>query len=275
VRSTPGAYASVYARSSRSPKRIFLPRRHALKGLGLALMAVLLIAAIATGLSHVDMASITATPDSDPADTGRDPARPRPQAGVEPRHTKKSPTPTKPASPKPPAHKRPHTPARKDPAPAPAPVQPAPPATTEPTPTKAPRADLFSSFTDKFVLKPEASAAEVWMTNTKPVTDLRLKVRVVQTGGVANSGIIANDHADNAPLPAGDMTMTVTQSSGAFIYEFALNDGVTLQPGTYQLVSQYTYAGAPNTRYTAGDSYSMTAKEPGTGAVDSVRAHFK
>jgi hypothetical protein len=269
---THGDFADLYARGARSPKRIFLPRRHALKGLGAAAATVLVVAGTATALSRFDPGALTAVAGPGSAKQGGA-ASPGPDraAGQAPA------SPTRSASPSPPKPS-----ASRPSAPATVTVQPPAPVVTQTVPgtaTASPstiRADLFTVETNQGARNPDFSLAEVWVDNTEPVSDLDLEIRIVQTGTVRNIGLGAYNQTnhDNAPVPEGDLTLSVTQTSGDLVYRFSLNDGVTLQPGRYQLQATYSYTGDPGSRYTGGDSFTLSAKDPATGALDEAEDHF-
>ena len=272
-----GDFASFYVRSARSPKRIFLPRRHALKGLGAAVTVAVLVVAAATGLSRINVSAITAATDSAPAPKAEgghtvkrapgaaQPAAPAKPAAASPSASKK---PKKPAP-----HKRPAAPRTTGPGQTPAAP---PPVAARPDPPKPQRAQLFTTEPRKGLVTPGFSLAEVWVTTTEPVSDLRLAIRVAQTGGVSNLRASAVNHtSSNDPIPETEMTTTVSQTSGALVYEFTLNDGVTLQPGTYQLAANYSYPDAGYSRYTGGDTYTVSGKNPASGAVDSEKGDFQ
>lgn len=271
-----GDFASFYVRSARSPKRIFLPRRHALKGLGAAVSIAVLVAVAATGVSRINMNTITASTKSAPADHANGDSAPKPQPPAHQRAGKRAPSPSL-------GHKKPKPAPRKHPAAPEAPAPAARPAAqpphnkAKPAAPKPQRAQIFTTNLLKSVLKPEVSAGEVWVTSTKPVTDLRLTIRIAQTGGVTETGAGVFDQTDghNTPLPETQMTTSVTRTADAVVFRFTLNDGVTLQPGTYQLQANYSYTGTENSRYTGGDSYTLNGKDPVTGGIDSEKGNFQ
>ena len=111
---------------------------------------------------------------------------------------------------------------------------------------------------------PYWAQSDLDVNSTVPLSDLRVDVRVAQTGGVASTGTWTS---------LGDQVdVTVTDVGDAVEYVFKLKQGVTLPAGTYYFEVQYNHAqGARDSEY---DAYEATAVAGGTGAMEDARGYF-
>lgn len=105
---------------------------------------------------------------------------------------------------------------------------------------------------------------DVDVDSTVPLSDLRVDVRVAQTGGVASTGTWTS--------LGSQVDVTVTDVGDAIDYVFKLKQGVILPAGRYYFEVQYNHAqGARDAEY---DAYDVTAVDSGPGAMEDVRGHF-
>ncbi|MGW0576626.1 hypothetical protein ACWD25_11795 [Streptomyces sp. NPDC002920] len=94
----------------------------------------------------------------------------------------------------------------------------------------------------------------VTVKSTKPLSSLKVVVKIIQTGGVSSSGTWSN---------LGDKVSVATgASSGELDYVVTLKSGNTLDPGTYVFKFQYNHD--QGDRGVGGDRYNVT-----TVATDS------
>lgn len=92
--------------------------------------------------------------------------------------------------------------------------------------------------------------SNITLKNMRTMTAADVTIRIASTDGLADAGAWST-------MPAADYTVTVDHESGALIYHFELNPGVTLIPGTYVFTAQYDHpAGGRNAN---GDAYLATA----------------
>ena len=111
---------------------------------------------------------------------------------------------------------------------------------------------------------PYWAQSHVYVNSTVPLSDLRVDVRVAQTGGVDGTGTWTS--------LGNQVDVTITNVGDAIEYVFKLKRGVTLPPGTYYFKAQYNHAqGARDAQY---DAYDVTAVASGPGTMDDVRGHF-
>ncbi|WP_370128283.1 hypothetical protein [Streptacidiphilus sp. EB103A] len=104
------------------------------------------------------------------------------------------------------------------------------------------------------------------LKNDLAITALDVRLRVVLTPGVANTGAWAT-------VPAADLVTTVTRSDNALLYEFVLKPGVVMAPGSYEFAAQYNHA--QGYRDSGNDSFDATATAVGnqvelTGSFDGT-----
>nr|WP_133996503.1 protein kinase [Streptomyces sp. 846.5] len=104
------------------------------------------------------------------------------------------------------------------------------------------------------------------LKNDLAITALDVRLRVVLTPGVANTGSWAT-------VPAQDLVTTVTRSDNALLYEFVLKPGVVMAPGSYEFAAQYNHA--QGYRDSGNDSFDATATSVGnqvelTGSFDGT-----
>ncbi|MBV6699707.1 hypothetical protein [Kitasatospora aureofaciens] len=88
----------------------------------------------------------------------------------------------------------------------------------------------------------------------QPLTSLTVELRIVQTGGVRDTG-------NWRTLSPDDFTVTVQESGGALVYRWVLKPGRTVPAGQHEFAGQYNHA--TGVRVTAGDSYRVEAQSAG------------
>ncbi|MFF3334047.1 hypothetical protein ACFYWX_31600 [Streptomyces sp. NPDC002888] len=89
----------------------------------------------------------------------------------------------------------------------------------------------------------------VTVKSTKPLTGLKVVVKIIQTGGVAGTGTWTS---------LGDkVSVASATTSGELDYVVTLKSGVTLDPGTYVFRFQYNHD--QGGRDAGGDRYNVTA----------------
>jgi hypothetical protein len=101
------------------------------------------------------------------------------------------------------------------------------------------------------------------LKTTQPLTSLTIEIRIVQTGGVKNTGTWRT-------LPSGDFTVTVQEAGGALVYRWVLKPGLTVPAGSHEFAAQFNNGAGG--RSTAGDGYRVDAR--GSGGSASVRGGF-
>lgn len=100
----------------------------------------------------------------------------------------------------------------------------------------------------------------VTVKSTKPLTSLKVVVKIIQTGGVSSTGWWSN---------LGDKVSVATGGdSGELDYVVTLKSGNTLGPGTYVFKLQYNHK--PGSRDAGGDRYNVT-----TTSTDSATEYRK
>ncbi|MGW1056062.1 hypothetical protein ACWD4N_13795 [Streptomyces sp. NPDC002586] len=184
-------------------------------------------------------------------------------------HSSPSPTVTAPATPSPTAGSPHPTSAR------PTPVAPAP-ATTPGSPHPTPPAASPSPAAGESQNGPLWSAGSVdphstvyWtqsdlvLKTAQPLTSLTIEMRVVQTGGVKNTGTWQT-------LPSADFTVTAQEAGGTLVYRWVLKPGLTVPAGSHEFAAQFNHA--TGVRSAAGDGYRVDAQ--GSGGSASVRGGF-
>lgn len=104
---------------------------------------------------------------------------------------------------------------------------------------------------------------DVKVSNTAPVTALKLTITVQKTPGVAYNAMY---NPGTAPF-----TMTHTDNGATIVFVYTLNAGQTLPVGTNQTFgAQITGTGTPHP--TTGDTYSITATSGGVS--NTLSGHF-
>ncbi|MGW3650974.1 hypothetical protein [Streptomyces sp. NPDC000878] len=102
--------------------------------------------------------------------------------------------------------------------------------------------------------------SSVTVKSTTPLTELKVVVRLAQTGGVAHTGFWSS---------LGDkVNMSQAADSNQLAYVVTLKPGVTLGAGTYVLQFQYNHD--QGGRDAGGDRYNVTTTS--SGSVDAFRA---
>ncbi|MFF4041051.1 hypothetical protein [Streptomyces sp. NPDC001816] len=184
-------------------------------------------------------------------------------------HSSPSATVTTPATPSPTVSSPPPTSTR------PTPVAPAP-ATTPGSARPTPSATSPSPAAGESQNGPLWSAGSVdphstvyWtqsnlaLKTTRPLTSLTIEMRIVQTGGVKNTGTWQT-------LPSADFTVTAQEADGTLVYRWVLKPGRTVPAGSYEFAAQFN--NGTGVRSAAGDGYRVDAQGPGGSA--SVRGGF-
>ncbi|MEU1272582.1 hypothetical protein [Streptomyces sp. NPDC005799] len=192
------------------------------------------------------VAAIVTTPSPQPSATVTVPATPSPTAGS-PHPTSARPTPVAPA-----------------PATTPGSARPTPPATS-PSPAAAesrngPLSSAGSVDPGSTVYWTQSNLA---LKTTQPLTSLTVEIRIVQTGGVKNTGTWQT-------LPSGDFTVTVQEAGGVLVYRWVLKPGLTVPAGSHEFAAQFN--NGAGVRSGAGDGYRVDARDSGGSA--SVRGGF-
>ncbi|SEP62448.1 hypothetical protein SAMN04487983_1001135 [Streptomyces sp. yr375] len=89
----------------------------------------------------------------------------------------------------------------------------------------------------------------VTVKSTKSLSSLKVVVKIIQTGGVVNTGTWTS---------LGDQVTVASAASGSEVdYVMTLKSGITLSPGTYVFKLQYNHA--QGNRDAGGDRYNVTA----------------
>jgi len=102
--------------------------------------------------------------------------------------------------------------------------------------------------------------SSVTVKSTTPLTELKVVVRLAQTGGVAHTGFWSS---------LGDkVNMSQAADSNQLAYVVTLKPGITLGAGTYVLQFQYNHD--QGGRDAGGDRYNVTTTS--SGSVDAFRA---
>ncbi|MFF5014478.1 hypothetical protein [Streptomyces sp. NPDC001165] len=101
------------------------------------------------------------------------------------------------------------------------------------------------------------------LKTTRPLTSLTIEMRIVQTGGVKNTGTWQT-------LPSGDFTVTAQEAGGTLVYRWVLKPGLTVPAGSHEFAAQFNHA--TGVRSAAGDGYRVDAQGPGGPA--SIRGGF-
>ncbi|MFE0329215.1 hypothetical protein ACFW08_20985 [Streptomyces sp. NPDC058960] len=216
-------------------------RPFARSGTRVALAGLAATGILATG--GLAVAAIVAH--SSPSATVTTPATPSPTAGS-PHPTSGRPTPVAPA---------PATPGS---------ARPTPPATSpSPAAGESRNGPLWSAGS----VDPHSTVywtqSNLALKTTRPLTSLTVEMRIVQTGGVKNTGTWET-------LPGGDFTVTVQEAGGTLVYRWVLKPGLTVPAGSYEFAAQFN--NGTGVRSSAGDGYRVDAQ--GSGGSASVRGGF-
>ncbi|MGV4987135.1 hypothetical protein ACVB8X_22690 [Streptomyces sp. NRAIS4] len=176
---------------------------------------------------------------------------------------------TEPATPSPAVSSAPPTSARPTPV-VPAPVttpgssRPSPP-TTSPSPAAGESQNGALSSTGS--VDPHSTVywtqSNLVLKTTRPLTSLTIEMRIVQTGGVRNTGTWQT-------LPSADFTVTAQEAGGTLVYRWVLKPGLTVPAGSHEFAAQFNHA--TGVRSAAGDGYRVDAK--GSDGSASVRGGF-
>lgn len=102
------------------------------------------------------------------------------------------------------------------------------------------------------------------VTTDRPLTSLRVTVRVVRTAGARPAGSWLS-------LPADDFVVTARQDARHIVYQWTLKAGRTVPAGAYVFAARYTHA--PARHDSRRDVYTVTASA-GTGKPVDARGHF-
>ncbi|MGW2961415.1 hypothetical protein ACWDGI_23525 [Streptomyces sp. NPDC001220] len=217
-------------------------RPFARSGTRVALAGLAATGILATG--GLAVAAIVATPS--PSPTVTTPAAPSPTVSS-PHPTSARPTPVAPAPATTPGSSRP----------------------TPPTASPSPSADesqngpLWSAGS----VDPQSTVywtqSNLVLKTTQPLTSLTIEMRIVQAGGVKNTGTWQT-------LPSGDFTVTIQEADGTLVYRWVLKPGLTVPAGSHEFAAQFN--NGTGVRSAAGDGYRVDAQ--GTGGSASVRGGF-
>ncbi|MFF7979889.1 hypothetical protein ACFZDK_12275 [Streptomyces sp. NPDC007901] len=101
------------------------------------------------------------------------------------------------------------------------------------------------------------------LKTTQPLTSLTVEIRIVQTGGVKNTGTWQT-------LPSDDFTVTTQEAGGTLVYRWVLKPGLTVPAGSHEFAAQFN--NGTGVRSAAGDGYRVDAR--GSGGSASVRGGF-
>ncbi|BBC94684.1 hypothetical protein SRO_3508 [Streptomyces rochei] len=217
-------------------------RPFARSGTRVALAGLAATGILATG--GLAVAAIVAT--SSPTVTVTAPATPSPTVSS-PQPTSARPTPVAPA-----------------PATTPGSARPTPPATSpSPAAGESKRGSLWSAGS----VDPHSTVywtqSNLALKTTQPLTSLTIEMRIVQTGGVKNTGTWQT-------LPSADFTVTAQEADGTLVYRWVLRPGLTVPAGSYEFAAQFN--NGTGVRSTAGDGYRVEAQ--GSGGSASARGGF-
>ncbi|KUO10831.1 hypothetical protein [Streptomyces sp. DSM 15324] len=105
--------------------------------------------------------------------------------------------------------------------------------------------------------------SDLVLKTTQPLTSLTVEIRIVQTGGVKNTGTWQT-------LPSGDFTVTVQEAGDTLVYRWVLKPGLTVPAGSHEFAAQFN--NGTGDRSAAGDGYRVDAQ--GSGGSASVRGGF-
>ncbi|GAA4889566.1 hypothetical protein GCM10023237_03760 [Streptomyces coeruleoprunus] len=92
--------------------------------------------------------------------------------------------------------------------------------------------------------------SNITFTSAAPLGALTVELRVVQTGGVADTG-------NWRSLPADDFTVSVREEAGVLVYTWTLRPGRTAPEGQHVFAGQYNHA--EGGRDARGDRWTVTA----------------
>ncbi|MFE3037849.1 hypothetical protein ACFXKY_40110 [Streptomyces canus] len=221
-------------------------RPFARPGTRVALAGLAAAGVLATG--GLAVAAIVATPSQSPSPsaTVTTPATPSPTVSS-PHPTSRRPTPVVPAPPTTPGGSRPT------------------PSATSPSPTvdesqNGPLRSAGSVDQRSTVYWTQSNLA---LKTTQPLTSLTIEIRIVQTGGVKNTGTWQT-------LPSDDFTVTVQETGGALVYRWVLKPGRTVPAASHEFAAQFN--NGTGVRTAADDRYRVDAQSSGGSA--SVRGGF-
>ncbi|MEU0949706.1 hypothetical protein ABZ379_44680 [Streptomyces canus] len=192
------------------------------------------------------VAAIVTTASSSPSATVTTPATPSPTVSS-PQPTSARPTPVAPAPTTTPGSSRPTPP------------------TTSPPPTAGRSQDgpVWSAGS----VDPRSTVywtqSNLALKTTQPLTSLTIEIRIVQTGGVKNTGTWQT-------LPSDDFTVTVQETGGALVYRWVLKPGLTVPAASHEFAAQFN--NGTGVRSATGDRYRVDAQ--GLGGSASVRGGF-
>lgn len=217
-------------------------RPFARSGTRVALAGLAATGILATG--GLAVAAIVAT--SSPSPIVTTPATPTPTVSS-PHPTSARPTPVAPA-----------------PATTPGSVRPTPSATSpSPTAGEGQNGPLWSAGSLDRQSTVYWTQSNLALRTTQPLTSLTVEMRIVQTGGVKNTGTWQT-------LPSGDFTVTVQEAGGTLVYRWVLKPGLTVPAGSHEFAAQFN--NGTDARSAAGDGYRVDAH--GSDGSASVRGGF-
>ncbi|WP_055524552.1 hypothetical protein [Streptomyces graminilatus] len=264
-----GEFADLFARKARTPLRGFLPGRRVWNAVGGSAAAVLVIAGSASAVSAIDWS----TGDSDkvttavgekvpkektPANGAEKPTVDPNQKAVDSTNTKKNPeivyVPVQGGSGAGGAADAPGSTQRSDPADTSGGGSGSQAAATSSAPSATPTGYLWSDGGVDADTNDYWDQSTVTVKSTKPLTSLKVVVKIIQTGGVSSTGTWSS---------LGDRISVATGGdSGELDYVVTLKSGNTLGPGTYAFKFQYNHK--QGRRDAGGDRYNVTATSTGS-----------
>lgn len=109
------------------------------------------------------------------------------------------------------------------------------------------------------------SQNNVTLTNTKPLVELAVTIKVAMNPSTADAGRYTT-------VPNSDMTMTVTRDETSLTYSFVLRDGKKLQPGDYVFAAQFIHRSG---RTADADTYSVVARTASVDAKADLGGNFR
>ncbi|WP_330287625.1 hypothetical protein [Streptomyces sp. NBC_00576] len=280
-----GEFADLFARKARTPLRGFLPGRRVWNAVGGSAAAVLVIVGSASAVSAIDWSA----GDSDKVTSAADKEAPQEREHAD---TAEKPT-TAPSG----TDSRGENSGRKNPEVVYVPVSggagagagagaaastpnPGPTDSTEGASGSTVSKEEQSSSPTNRATPPGTTTSYLWsdgsvdtaddnaywdqsvvtVKSTKPLSSLKVVIKIIQTGGVAGTGTWSS---------LGDKVSVATgASSGELDYVVTLKAGNTLDPGTYVFKFQYNHD--QGNRAAGGDRYNVTAVA--TDSDDKFRA---
>jgi hypothetical protein len=92
--------------------------------------------------------------------------------------------------------------------------------------------------------------SNITLKNQRTLSTVEVTIRIAITDGLSDAGAWST-------MPSANYTVSLTHQPHALIYQFVLNPGVTLDPGTYVFTAQYDHPSGA--READDDAYLATA----------------